>query len=242
MATRNQPGSHRARVSPGEAPPPGQVLTPPARPWDVGRCLQNRGHSPHTWATPLSDTSTLTSHSHFWCLPFIKHNQNVQNDTGFARNQRKWPFTPAHAPACRAQPAEGAGRQDFGHWVVQAHLVRVAPKALEETMTGRQVSDGPGLPCTAPPNCCSPSTPSPTQQLTSTHPPRPSSLNQAPQASGLPAALAGRQALCASPRPHWRVHIPRRRDQARQLSGVHPRLLPCKDPNLTSTTAPSGPF
>ena len=93
-----------------------------------------------------------------------------------------------------------------------------------------------------PPPCCSPSTPSPTQQLTSTHPPRPSSLNQAPQASGIPAALAGRQALCASPRPHWRVHIPHRRDQARQLSGVHQRLLPCKDPNLTSTIALSGPF
>ena len=108
---------------------------------------------------PLSDTSTLTSHSHFWCLPFIKHNQNVQNDTGFARNQRKWRFTPAHAPACRAQPAEGAGRQDFGHWVVQAHLVRVAPKALEETMTGCQVSDGPGLPCTAPPPAVPPQRP-----------------------------------------------------------------------------------
>lgn len=184
------------------------MLTPPARPWDVGRRLQNRGHGRHTWATPLSDTSTLTGHSHFWCLPFIKHNQNVQNDTGFARNQRKWRLTPAHAPACRAQPAEGAGRQDFGHWVVQAHLVRVAPKALEETMTGCQVSDGLGSALYRPRHCCSllNALPNTAAHL---HPPTKALLTQA----GTPSLVAS----CSTGRKSGTVCFP-----TSSLEGPHP--------------------
>lgn len=150
-------------------------------------------------------------------------------------------------PSTRPSVQSSAGRGSWaaGFWSLGSPGTSCSccTKGTGRDDVGCQVSDRPGsaLYC-PPPHCCSPSTPSPTQQLTSTHPPRPSSLNQAPQASWLPAALAGRQALCASPCPHWRVHISCRRDQARQLSGVHPRLLPCKDPNLTSTTAPSGPF
>lgn len=109
MATRNQPGSHRVHVSLGEAPPPGQELTPPAWPWDVGRRLQNRGHGRQTRATPFSDTSTLTGHPHFWRLPFIEHNQNVQNDTGFARNKESGDL-PQHTP----QRAELSRQRELG--------------------------------------------------------------------------------------------------------------------------------
>ena len=109
MATRNQPGSHRVHVSPGEAPPPGQVLTPPAWPWDVGRRLQNRGHGHQTWATPFSDTSTLTGHPTSGVFPSLSTTRMFKT-TLVLQETKESGDLPQHTP----QRAELSRQRELG--------------------------------------------------------------------------------------------------------------------------------
>lgn len=150
---------------------------------------------------------------------------------------------PSTRPSVRS--LAGRGSWAAGLWSLGSPSTSCS-HCTKGTGRGCQTSDGPGSALCRPRHCCSLLSPSPTQQLNSTHSPRPSSLKPPPPGTPMPRGFLqhwqeGRHSVLPHV-PHWTVHIPCRRDQARQLSGVHLRLLPCKDPNLTSTTPPSGPF
>lgn len=146
---------------------------------------------------------------------------------------------PSTRPSVRS--LAGRGSWAAGLWSLGSPSTSCS-HCTKGTGRGRQTSDGPGSALRGPHHCCSLLSPLP-NTAAQLHPPTKALLTQTsstrhPHASWLPAALAGRQALCASPRPSLEGPHPLQEGPSQAVVWCPPKVIT----HLTSTTPPSGPF